>query len=161
MRETLKRYSPKREEVNLGWLNQHLQDPQLWKWNKRTISRAFAIGLFCAFMPIPLHTLLAAVLAVVFSSNILLSMALVWVNNPITMVPIYYYTYKIGSFITGMELDPGFLFTWEYMLDNLTSTTIALWVGGLFIAPIAGILGYIAILLIYKYRAFKRIKRWR
>ena len=161
MRETLKRYSPKREEINLGWLNQHLQDPQLWKWNKRTISRAFAIGLFCAFMPIPLHTLLAAVLAVVFSSNILLSIALVWVNNPITMVPIYYYTYKIGSFITGMELDPGFVFTWEYMLENLTTTTIALWVGGLIIAPIAGILGFIAILLIYKYRAFKRIKRWR
>ena len=161
MRETLKRYSPKREEVNLGWLNQHLQDPQLWKWNKRTISRAFAIGLFCAFMPIPFHTLLAVALAIVFSSNILLSMALVWVNNPITMVPIYYYTYKIGSFITGMEFDPSFVFTWEYMLDNLTSTTIALWVGGLFIAPIAGILGYIAILLIYKYRAFKRIKRWR
>ena len=161
MRETLKRYSPKREEINLGWLNQHLQDPQLWKWNKRTISRAFAIGLFCAFMPIPLHTLLAAALAVVFSSNILLSIALVWVNNPITMVPIYYYTYKLGSFITGMELDPSFIFTWEYMLDNLTSTTISLWVGGLIIAPIAGILGFIAILLIYKYRAFKRIKRWR
>ena len=161
MRETLKRYSPKREEVNLGWLNQHLQDPQLWKWNKSTISRAFAIGLFCAFMPIPLHTLLAAVLAVVFSSNILLSIALVWVNNPITIVPIYYYTYKIGSFITGMELDPSFVFTWEYMLDNLTSTTIALWVGGLIIAPIAGILGFIAILLIYKYKAFKRIKRRR
>ena len=161
MRETLKRYSPKREEVNLGWLNQHLQDPQLWKWNKRTISRAFAIGLFCAFMPIPLHTLLAVALAVVFSSNILLSIGLVWVNNPITMVPIYYYTYKIGSFITGMELDPGFVFTWEYMLDNLTTTTIALWVGGVIIAPIAGILGFIAILLIYKYKALKRIRRWR
>jgi len=161
VRETLKRYSPKREDVNLGWLNQHLHEPQLWKWNKRTISRAFAIGLFCAFMPIPLHTLLAAALAVIFSSNILLSIALVWVNNPITMVPIYYYTYKVGSFITGMELDSSFVFTWQYMLDNLTTTTIALWVGGLFIAPIAGILGYISIILIYKYRAFKRIKRWR
>ena len=60
-----------------------------------------------------------------------------------------------------MELDPSFGFTWEYMLDNLTTTTIALWVGGLIIAPIAGILGFIVILLIYKYRAFKRIKRWR
>jgi len=161
VRETLKRYSPKREDVNLGWLNQHLHEPQLWKWNKRSISRAFSIGLFCAFMPIPLHTLLAAVLAVFFSSNILLSMALVWVNNPITMLPIYYYTYKLGSFITGMEFDPSFVFTWEYMLDNLTTTTIALWVGGLIIAPIAAILGFITIQLIYKYRAFKRIKRRR
>ena len=161
MRKILKRYSPKRENVNLVWLNKHLHDPYLWKWNKRTISRAFAVGLFCAFMPIPLHTLLAAVLAVVFSSNILLSMALVWVNNPITMVPIYYYTYKLGSYILAMELDPNFVFTLEYILENLTTTTIALCVGGLIVSPIAAILGYITILLIYKYRAFKRIKRWR
>ena len=60
-----------------------------------------------------------------------------------------------------MDLDPNFVFTVEYILENLTTTTIALWVGGLIISPIAGILGYIAILLIYKYRAFKRIKRWR
>ena len=161
MRKILKRYRLKREDVNLGWLNKHLHDPYLWKWNKRTISRAFAVGLFCAFMPIPLHTLLAAALAVVFSSNILLSMALVWVNNPITMVPIYYYTYKLGSYILGMELDPNFVFTLEYILENLTTTTIALCVGGLIVSPIAAILGYITILLIYKYRAFKRIKRWR
>ena len=161
MRDTLKKYSPKRENVNLGWLNKHLHDPLLWKWNKQTIAKAFAIGLFCAFMPIPLHTLLAALLAVVFSSNILLSIALVWVNNPITMVPIYYYIYKLGSYIIGMELDPNFVFTLEYILENLTTTTVALWVGGLIISPIAAILGYIAILLIYKYRAFKRIKRWR
>ena len=161
MRDTLKKYSPKRENVNLGWLNKHLHDPLLWKWNKQTIAKAFAIGLFCAFMPIPLHTLLAAALAVVFSSNILLSMALVWVNNPITMVPIYYYTYKLGSYILGMKLDPNFVFTLEYILENLTTTTIALCVGGLIVSPIAAILGYITILLIYKYRAFKRIKRWR
>jgi len=43
----------------------------------------------------------------------------------------------------------------------LTTTTIALCVGGLIVSPIAAILGYITILLIYKYRAFKRIKRWR
>jgi uncharacterized protein len=161
VRETLKRYSPKREDVHLGWLNKHLHDPYLWKWNKRTISRAFAIGLFCAFMPIPFHTILAAVLAILFSSNILLSIALVWVNNPITMVPIYYFTYKLGSYIIGMELDPNFIFTMEYILANLTTTTIALCLGGFIVGLIASILGYITILLIYKYRAFKRIKRWR
>jgi uncharacterized protein (DUF2062 family) len=89
MKEILKKYSPKRENVNLGWLNKYLADPELWKWNKRTIAKAFAIGLFCAFLPIPGHTVLGAVLAVIFSANILLSMLLVWVNNPITMVPIF------------------------------------------------------------------------
>jgi hypothetical protein len=60
-----------------------------------------------------------------------------------------------------MELDPNFVLTLEYILEKLTTTTIALCVGGLIDSPIAAILGYIAILLIYKYRAFKRIKRWR
>jgi len=77
------------------------------------------------------------------------------------MVPIYYFTYKLGSYIIGMELDPNFIFTMEYILANLTTTTIALWVGGFIVGLIASILGYITILLIYKYRAFKRIKRWR
>jgi len=46
MRETLKKYSPKPENINLGWFNKHLTNPEIWKWNKKTISRAFAIGLF-------------------------------------------------------------------------------------------------------------------
>ena len=161
MKETLKRFSPKQEDVNLGWLNKHLHDPDLWKWNKRTISKALAIGLFCAFLPLPLHTLLAAAFAIVFSANILLSMALVWVNNPITMVPIYYYIYKLGSYIIGTEMDPNFAFTIEYLMGTFTTTASALWVGGLIVSTITAILGYTAILSIYKYRAYQRVKRWK
>ena len=161
VREILKKYSPKRESVNLGWLNKHLTDPELWKWNKRTIAKAFAIGLFCAFLPMPAHTLLAAILAVVFSANILLSMFMVWVNNPITMVPIYYFTYKLGASIIGIEVDLGFEFSVGYLMNNVGATIIALWVGGLIVSTIAAILGYTTIILIYKYKALKRFKRWK
>ena len=161
MKNTLKRFSPKQEDINLGWLNKHLHNPDLWKWNKRTISKAFAVGLFCAFLPLPLHTLLAAALAVAFSSNILLSIGLVWLNNPLTMVPIYYYIYKLGSYIIGTEIDPNFQFTIDYFMGSLTSTITAIWVGGLIISTITAIIGYTAILAIYKYRAYQRVKRWR
>ncbi len=161
MKETLKRLSPKQEDINLGWLNKHLHSPDLWKWNKRTISKAFAIGLFCAFLPLPLHTLLAAALAVVFSSNILLSMGLVWINNPLTMVPIYYYIYKLGSHIIGIEIDPNFQFTIDNFMGSFTSTLTAIWVGGLIISTIFAIIGYTTILAIYKYRAYQRVKRWK
>ena len=159
MKETLKRFSPKQEDISLSWLNEHLHNPDLWKWNKRTISKAFAIGLFCAFLPLPLHTLLAAALAVVFSSNILLSMGLVWINNPLTMVPIYFYIYKLGSYVIGIEIDPNFQFTVDYFMESFTSTVIAIWVGGLIISTITAIVGYTAILAIYKYRAYQRVKR--
>ncbi len=161
MKNTLKRFSPKQEDINLGWLNKHLHNPDLWKWNKRTISKAFAVGLFCAFLPLPLHTLLAAALAVAFSSNILLSIGLVWLNNPLTMVPIYYYIYKLGSYIIGTEIDPNFQFTIDYFMGSLTSTITAIWVGGLIISTITAIIGYTAIHAIYKYKAYQRVKRWK
>jgi len=159
MKSILKKYSPKRENINLGWLNKHLTDPELWKWNKKTIAKAFAIGLFCAFLPIPGHTILVAILSMMLSANILLSILVVWVNNPITMLPIYYFTYKIGASIIGIEIDPEFEFSFGYLMDNLGSAALAMWIGGLITSIVAAILGYFSIISIYKYKALKRIKR--
>ena len=159
MKATLKKYSPKRENVNLGWLNKHLTDPELWKWNKKSIAKGFAVGLFCAFLPIPIHMLLAGILAVSFSANIMLSLLVVWVNNPITIVPIFYFTYKLGASIIGVEIDPGFEFSLSYLMDNFWSATLPLWAGGLITSTGAASLGYFSIILIYKYKALKRVKR--
>ena len=161
MKSTLKKYSPKRENINLGWLNKHLTDPELWKWNKKSIAKAFAIGLFCAFLPVPIHMLLAGILAVSFSANIMLSLLIVWVNNPITIVPIIYFTYKLGASIIGVEIDPEFEFSFGYLMDNFWSATLALWIGGLITSILMATLGYFSIISIYKYRALKRVKRWK
>ncbi len=161
MKSTLKKYSPKRENINLGWLNKHLTDPELWKWNKKSIAKAFAIGLFCAFLPVPIHMLLAGILAVSFSANIMLSLLIVWVNNPITIVPIIYFTYKLGASIIGVEIDPEFEFSFGYLMDNFWSATIALWIGGLITSILMATLGYFSIISIYKFRALKRVKRWK
>ncbi len=161
MKSTLKKYSPKRENINLGWLNKHLTDPELWKWNKKSIAKAFAIGLFCAFLPVPIHMLLAGILAVSFSANIMLSLLIVWVNNPITIVPIFYFTYKLGASIIGVEIDPEFEFSFGYLMDNFWSATLALWIGGLITSILMATLGYFSIISIYKFRALKRVKRWK
>jgi len=159
MKATLKKYSPKPENINLGWLNKHLTDPELWKWNKKSIAKAFAIGLFCAFLPIPIHMLLAGILAVSFSANIMLSLLVVWVNNPITIVPIIYFTYKLGASIIGVEIDPEFEFSFSYLVDNFWSATLPLWAGGLITSIVAATLGYFSIISIYRYKALKRVKR--
>ena len=159
MKATLKKYSPKRENVNLGWLNKHLTDPELWKWNKKSIAKGLAIGLFCAFLPVPIHILLAGILAVTFSANLLLSLLVIWVNNPITIVPIFYFTYKLGASIIGVEMDPEFEFSFGYLMDNFWSATLALWVGGLITSITASTLGYFSVISIYKYKALKRVKR--
>ena len=106
-----------------------------------------------------MHTLLVAIFAVFFSANILLSILVVWVNNPITMVPFYFFTYKLGASIMGIEMDPEFEFTFSYLLDNFGNATIAFWVGGLITSIVSALLGYYSIIAIYKYKALKRVNR--
>src|SRR3954470_21027227 len=40
-----------------------LEHPVYWSLNRRSVTRAFALGLFLAFVPLPIHMLLAALLA--------------------------------------------------------------------------------------------------
>jgi uncharacterized protein (DUF2062 family) len=105
-----------------------------------------------------MHTLLVAIFAVLFSANILLSILVVWINNPITMVPFYFFTYKLGASIMGIEMDPEFEFTFSYLMQNFGNATLAFWVGGIITSVISASIGYYLIIGIYKYKAFKRLK---
>ena len=58
-------------------------------------------------------------------------------------------------------MDPGFEFSFSYLMDNFGSATLAMWVGGIITSIITAILGYFAIITFYKYRAIKRVKRWK
>jgi uncharacterized protein (DUF2062 family) len=62
MKKLLKRYSPNPNELknhkHLEWLGKHLQHSGLWHFNRKSIAKAFAVGLFCAFIPVPFQMLL-------------------------------------------------------------------------------------------------------
>ena len=74
----------KHEKV-LKILGPAILQPNLWHLNRKSVSRAIAIGLFCAFLPIPLQMVLAAFFAIIFAANLPISVILVWITNPITI----------------------------------------------------------------------------
>ena len=61
-KKLLKRLSPKIAEVRLHpqlhYLGALLHKENLWHINRNSVANAFAVGLFCAFMPIPFQMLL-------------------------------------------------------------------------------------------------------
>ena len=105
-------------------LGPRLQDPSLWHINRRSFPLAVALGVFCAFIPVPFQMLIAAAAAVWFRVNILVAVPIVWISNPVTMGPMYYFCYLIGAAMLGVE--PSH-FTFELSFDWLLSELAAIW----------------------------------
>ncbi len=163
MKKTLKRISPNPEELkahkHLGWLSEHLHNPSLWNFNRRSISKAFAVGLFFAFIPVPFQMLLAAPGAVIFSANLPLSVALVWITNPLTMPPIFYACYKLGAWVLDVGIEKDFIVSFEYIWEVFEVIWQPFLLGCLIVSVVASTLGYWTIQGIYRLKAQKRKKR--
>ncbi|OMH25261.1 DUF2062 domain-containing protein [Motiliproteus sp. MSK22-1] len=102
-RRFIKRHMPNeakiKEHPHLRKLGKHLHEPNLWHLNRNSVSLAFLVGIFCAFLPIPMQMIVAAVLAILLRCNLPIAIGLVWITNPITMPPIFYFAYRVGSFL--------------------------------------------------------------
>ena len=163
MKKFLKKYTPNPEELkqnkSLGWLSEHLHNPSLWNFNRRSISKAFAIGLFCAFIPVPFQMAIAAPLAIWFSANLPVSVALVWITNPLTMPPIFYACYKLGAIILGVSIEEDFHMTYEYISSVLGQIWEPFLLGCLIVGTVSAFTGYWLIQTIYRIKAYKRYNR--
>ena len=78
-----------------------LQIDHLWHLNRRSVARGMAIGMFWTFMPIPLQIIPSTLCAIVLRGNLLVAFICIWISNPITMAPIFYFTYRLGQLILG------------------------------------------------------------
>ena len=91
MKKFFKDNLPKPEDIRkykaLGVLGDSIFERELWTINKNNLSRAVAIGLFWGWMPMFFQMIPAAFCAVYFRANLPLSLAGVWISNPITMPP--------------------------------------------------------------------------
>lgn len=99
-KKIIKKYLPNPEKIkaikSLRFLGERLHEPNLWHLNRRSVSLAFAVGLFFAWVPTPTQMAMAAAGALYFSANLPISVALVWITNPITMPPLFYFAYRVG-----------------------------------------------------------------
>ena len=94
-RKFLKRFFPTPAAIKsnpaLHFLGDLLHDPNLFHLNRHSVSVAFFVGIFVAFaLPIPGQMAIAAVAALYFRCNLPISVALVWITNPLT-IPFFFY----------------------------------------------------------------------
>lgn len=134
-----------------GWL----QHPNLWHLNRRSVSRAFGIGLFAGLVPGPLQMLTAVLLAVPLRANLLVALATTFYTNPFTIVPLYVVAYEYGKFLLGhaggtlrivpFEMDwSSFVQSARAMIDWCVSMGKPLAVGLVALALTLGVAGAVA-----------------
>ena len=133
-----------------------LHNPHLWHMNRHSVAKAFAVGLFFAFIPVPFQMILAAGTAILVHSNLPLSIALVWITNPLTMPAIFYSCYIVGAWVIN---SPAKEFTfeanWQWVVDSLATLGPAFLLGCGVLAVIFSILGYIGIQSLWRYSVIK------
>lgn len=163
MKKLLKRYSPNSDELKnhkyLSWFGKYLNNASLWNFNRKSISKAFAVGLFCAFIPVPFQMLLAAPSAIIFSANLPVAVALVWITNPLTIPPIFYACYKLGAWILGVGIKQNFVMSLEYVWQVFDVIWQPFLLGCLIVSVMSSVIGYFSIQFVYQLKIYQRLKK--
>jgi hypothetical protein len=151
MKKFFQRYLPPISQIKshrgLQFLGKRLHDPSLWHLNRRSVAGGTAIGLFSAFILIPLHTVLAALLAILFRVNLPLAIALVWITNPITMPLLFYFDYLLGSILLRIPRQPlEFQFSSQWFLATVEPFLL----GCLVLSTISALAGYWLIIWLWR-----------
>ncbi|HIA08638.1 MAG TPA: DUF2062 domain-containing protein [Chromatiaceae bacterium] len=160
-KKLLKRYLPTRHTLQKHQFLQHfgerLHDPNLWHLNRRSVAGACAVGLFIAFVPVPFQMVLAAAVAIALRINLPMSVALVWVSNPITIPFLGYFTYEIGSW--ALQMEPLFD---RFTLDTISERILDIWqpllLGCFIVGTSLAVTGYFTVGLFWRLHV---IRAWK
>lgn len=146
-----------RQHKSLQFLGDKLHSPNLWHINRRSINMAVVIGLFFAWVPTPTQMAFAAIAAIYYRANLLVSVALVWVTNPITMPPLFYFAYRVGLHYLHL---PSPVANFEFTLAGIWSSFGGIMhpflFGCLIMALVSSLAGFIAMDSFWRYQVRKK-----
>lgn len=150
----LRRKLPKKHEIEntpaLSMFKSFWTRSELWAMNRNSIPKGIAIGIFCAFLPMPFEMLVAAFLAIILHGNVIFASSFVWISNPLTWVPLYTPCYWFGTKL--LQIEPINITEMSSFKINLELGYhyAALWLGCIIIGLAISTFSYLALRLIWR-----------
>ena len=155
MRQLLRKMIPGREirghTVLRRVFGRPVLDPDLWHLGRNSVAWAVSIGLFMAWVPVPFQMVLAAGAAILVRCNLPISVAMVWVSNPVTMAPLFLAAHQIGERI--LDRSPGDFrieLSLRWLFEELGKVWEPLLLGCFILGLASAILGQVMIRLIWR-----------
>jgi uncharacterized protein len=171
VRDWLKNKVPSKEAL-LGnrWMRpfaEHLSDPNIWHFNRRSIARGVALGLFFGIVIPFAQTPVAALFAVSARANLAVAAFCTLITNPFTTPFIYLGAYEAGLRILRMQ-EKASLLAGGTMTDNVQALIARLLdaplptaVGLLLISTISSVVGYWLVNMLWRAHVRRRWARRR
>jgi uncharacterized protein len=168
MRRWLNRWTPNRQTLEKHWCLKHLTalvaDRGCWIFNRSSVTRAFALGLFIAFIPpappLPLHILVCTVLGIYLRLNLPVLFATVFISNPFTWLPQVAGSIWVGAKLMGLDFMP---FVHALSHQTFWADVNQLWapllLGALVLGLIAAACGYVLAECLWRARVIYQLRR--
>ncbi|MHC5056146.1 MAG: DUF2062 domain-containing protein [Planctomycetota bacterium] len=94
--------------------------------SSQSIAAGVALGVFVGLTPtVGFQMLIAALAATVLRVNRLAAVFPVWLTNPATIVPIYYFEYQVGARVWPAEGGPHVLERLEALKASISAVTVS------------------------------------
>ena len=142
IRKTLKKTS--KSEKFKAFLKKYKVPEHYLSTNRRMVSRAVFLGLFIAFIPMPMQMLAVLAFMPIFRFNVPIALAMCWLSNPFTMPPMYYIEYLTGTYLLGIDVVDVEM-TLEWFSENIGDIFIPLYTGTLLFSVVGSSLAYWAV----------------
>jgi len=158
LKSFFKRFMPEhhkiREHEHIRLFGSLLHDPNIWHLSRRSSAGGVAIGLFCAFIPLPVQTISSAALAILFRVNLPLSVLFTLVSNPVTLAPMFIFAYRLGTRILDV---PERQVEFEPVMHKLIHIWEPLFLGSFILASISALVGYVVVRMLWRLTA---VRKW-
>ena len=170
MQSWLKNITPQRHALENHWCLRRFSsvvvDRGCWAFKRKSVIRAFSLGLLIAFVPptplLPLHLTLCAIFGILLRLNMPVLFATVFVSNPLTWFPQVAGSIWVGAKLMGVDLMP---MLHELTHHNLWAHVGQLWapllLGALVLGLAAAGMGYVLGQCVWHARVLYRLRRRR
>jgi uncharacterized protein (DUF2062 family) len=138
-----------------NFLTKHKIPKEFFSTRRKYILRGLIIGLLIAFIPMPMQMFTVLFFIPFLRFNIVVSLAMCWITNPITMPFIYLAEYKLGSWLLGIKVE-NINLSLEWITNNFSSIFLPLYTGAITFSLIACSIAYIGLNYLWKKDIEKR-----
>ena len=145
---------------NTRVISYFLKNPNLLYLNRKSVSGSIALGLFWSVIPIPVQMIASSICTVAIRVNVPIAICLVWISNPLTMAPIFYFNYIVGVWIIDEPIkSKSFEPNIDWIMSQLELIWMPLYLGSFVVGIFLAFFGYLSVRLYWRWYVINKYRK--